>query len=82
MIFVKSTDIKKPGTGKTTWLLCRSFIKTYIYIPMHDGYKTGGLLITVIAKDNKSISRSDLVSAMINGGICILDGANRMTEKS
>jgi MoxR-like ATPase len=75
-----------PGSGKTT-LACaaaRSFNLPIYIINCSIDTRPEDLIVTaVIGEDRKIIYRaSPLVSAMICGGICILDEANRMPEKS
>ncbi len=76
----------KPGIGKTT--LCYAAGKridkdVYIFQCTMDTRPEDLLISPVIASD-KSIKyvASSLVSAMINGGVCLLDEGNRMSEKS
>lgn len=75
-----------PGSGKTT-LACavaKQFDRPVYLINCTSDMRPEDLLITpVLSEDQKIIYRaSSLVSAMVNGGICILDEANRMNEKS
>ncbi len=76
----------KPGVGKTT--LAYSAAKmlglpVYIFQCTVDT-RPEDLLITPVIGENHSIQyhASSLVSAMLEGGVCILDEANRMAEKS
>jgi len=76
----------KPGIGKTT--LCYASGKrlkkdVYMFQCTMDT-RPEDLLISPVISSNKSIKyvASSLVSAMINGGVCLLDEANRMSEKS
>lgn len=78
--------IGKPGVGKTT--LAYSAAKTlkkdvYIFQCTMDT-RPEDLLITPVIDKNGGIRyvASALVTAMIRGGVCILDEANRMSEKS
>lgn len=77
--------VGEPGNGKTT-LACTT-AQEY-KLPVHimnctSDMRPEDLIITpVISNDQKIEYRgSALVSAVINGGICILDEANRMNEK-
>nr|QEE15112.1 AAA domain (dynein-related subfamily) [Candidatus Prometheoarchaeum syntrophicum] len=76
----------KPGVGKTT--LAYSSAKklnlpVYIFQCTVDT-RPEDLLISPVIGENNTIKyhASSLVTAMIKGGICILDEANRMSEKS
>ncbi len=78
--------IGKPGVGKTT--LAYAAAKTidkdvYIYQCTMDT-RPEDLLITPVVDKSGGIRyvASALVTAMIRGGVCILDEANRMSEKS
>lgn len=78
--------IGKPGVGKTTlaYAAGKSLNKDiYIYQCTMDT-RPEDLLITPVIDKGGGIRyvASTLVSAMIRGGICILDEANRMSEKS
>ncbi len=75
-----------PGSGKTT-LACavaREFGRPVYLINCTADMRPEDLLITpVLSEDQKVMYRaSSLVSAVVNGGICILDEANRMNEKT
>jgi len=76
----------KPGVGKTT--LIGSYAKQE-NIPLYimqcsSDTKPEDLLVTPVISANRKIKyvASPLLSAVINGGILILDEANRMPEKS
>lgn len=78
--------IGKPGVGKTT--LAYAAAKTlnkqvYIFQCTMDT-RPEDLLITPVIDKSGGIRyvASALVTAMIRGGVCILDEANRMSEKS
>ena len=78
--------IGKPGVGKTT--LAYAAAKTldkpvYIFQCTMDT-RPEDLLITPVIDTSGGIRyvASSLVTAMIRGGVCILDEANRMSEKS
>ena len=78
--------IGPPGCGKTT-LACavaKEFQQPVYPMNCTSDMRPDDLLITpVIAKNNQILYRaSGLVSAMVNGGVCVLDEANRMNEKS
>jgi MoxR-like ATPase len=78
--------IGKPGVGKTTlaYAAAKKMNKdVYIYQCTMDT-RPEDLLITPVIDKGGSIRyvASALVTAMIRGGVCILDEANRMSEKS
>lgn len=78
--------IGEPGAGKTT-LACavaKEFDKPVYLINCTSDMRPEDLLVTPVlsAKQEILYRASSLVSAMITGGICILDEANRMNEKS
>lgn len=78
--------IGKPGVGKTT-LACAAakLLKKELYIfQCTMDTRPEDLLITPVIDQMGKIRyvASALVSAMIQGGICVLDEANRMSEKS
>jgi len=78
--------IGPPGCGKTT-LACAVALKferpIYIMNCTSDVRPEDLLITPVISKNREILYRgSSLVSAMVNGGVCILDEANRMNEKS
>ena len=75
-----------PGTGKTTLAMVAAQQRKqplYIFQCTSDT-RPEDLLITPVLSEKGTISyhASPLVSAMITGGICILDEGNRMNEKS
>ncbi len=78
--------IGKPGVGKTT--LAYSVGKdlerdVYIMQCTMDTRPEDLIITPVLAGDgNIAYHASPLVTAMINGGICVLDEGNRMSEKS
>lgn len=78
--------IGQPGIGKTT--LAYSVAKAldrdvYIFQCTMDTRPEDLLITPVIAKNNQiAYHASPLVTAMIRGGVCILDEGNRMSEKS
>jgi hypothetical protein len=76
----------KPGVGKTTlaYSAAKSLgLPVYIFQCTVDT-RPEDLLISPVIGENNTIKyhTSALVSAMIKGGVCILDEANRMSEKS
>lgn len=78
--------IGKPGVGKTTlaYAAAKQIERdVYIYQCTMDT-RPEDLLITPVIEGAGNIRyvASALVSAMIKGGVCILDEANRMSEKS
>ncbi len=78
--------VGKPGVGKTTlaYAAAKKLGKdVYIYQCTMDT-RPEDLLITPVVDKSGGIRyvASTLVTAMIRGGVCILDEANRMSEKS
>lgn len=78
--------VGKPGVGKTTlaYAAARKLNKdVYIYQCTMDT-RPEDLLITPVIDKQGGIryAASSLVTAMIRGAVCILDEANRMSEKS
>jgi MoxR-like ATPase len=78
--------IGKPGVGKTTlaYAAAKKLGKpVYIYQCTMDTRPEDLLISPVIDKSGGiRYVASSLVTAMIRGGVCILDEANRMSEKS
>ena len=76
----------KPGIGKTTLAYATGKkLKRDVYIfQCTMDTRPEDLLINPVIASDKSIKYvgSSLVSAMIKGGICLLDEGNRMNEKS
>ncbi len=75
-----------PGLGKTTLAMAGARLRKqelYIYQCTSDT-RPDDLLITPVLSDQGKISyhASSLMTAVIRGGICILDEGNRMNEKS
>lgn len=78
--------IGKPGVGKTTlaYAVAREMGQdVYIYQCTMDTRPEDLLITPVISKEGKiAYHASALVTAVLRGGVCILDEANRMSEKS
>jgi len=78
--------IGMPGIGKTTLAMVAALSRQqplYIFQCTSDTRPEDLLVTPVLAESGKiSYHASPLVSAMITGGICILDEGNRMNEKS
>ncbi len=75
-----------PGCGKTT-LACAvaaSYEQPIYLMNCSSDMRPEDLLITPVIASNREIryQASSLVSAAISGGICVLDEANRMSEKT
>ncbi len=75
-----------PGIGKTTLGMAASqaqALPLYIYQCTSDT-RPEDLIITPVLGDERQIiyHASPLVTAMLEGGVCILDEGNRMNEKS
>lgn len=78
--------IGAPGIGKTTLAIAaahRRRQELYIYQCTADT-RPEDLLVTPVLAENGKIQyqASPLVTAMIRGGVCVLDEGNRMNEKS
>ena len=75
-----------PGIGKTTLGMVAAIHRKqplYIFQCTSDTRPEDLIITPVLAESGKiSYHASPLVTAMINGGICILDEGNRMNEKS
>jgi len=75
-----------PGIGKTTLAMSAALKRKqplYIFQCTSDTRPEDLLITPVLAESGKiSYHASPLVSAMVTGGICILDEGNRMNEKS
>lgn len=78
--------IGKPGVGKTTLAYAaakRLGREVYIFQATIDTRPEDLLVTPVIGGGNSLIYvASPLVSAMLTGGVCVLDEGNRMSEKS
>jgi hypothetical protein len=76
----------KPGVGKTTLAYTAAkLLKRPVYIFQATvDTRPEDLLISPVIAENNSIKyhASPLVTAMIKGGVCIIDEGNRMSEKS
>jgi hypothetical protein len=75
-----------PGIGKTSLAIAAAKVRKqplYIYQCTADTRPEDLLVTPVLAESGKiKYHASPLVSAMIRGGICLLDEGNRMNEKS
>jgi MoxR-like ATPase len=78
--------IGKPGVGKTTlaYAAAKKLDKPVYIFQCTMDTRPEDLLITPVVNSSGGIRyvASSLVTAMIRGGVCILDEANRMSEKS
>jgi len=78
--------IGKPGVGKTTlgYAAGRRLNRPVYLLQATMDTRPEDLIITpVIGQDNRvKYAASSLVTAMIKGGVCILDEGNRMSEKA
>lgn len=78
--------IGKPGVGKTTlaYAAAKKLDKDVYIFQCTMDTRPEDLLITPVVDKSGGIRyvASALVTAMIRGGVCILDEANRMSEKS
>ncbi len=76
----------KPGVGKTTLAYaaaCQLSRPVFIFQATMDTRPEDLLITPVVAAEGEiRYAASPLVSAMIRGGVCILDEGNRMSEKS
>jgi MoxR-like ATPase len=75
-----------PGVGKTALAMAAAEVRgqdLYIYQCTADTRPEDLLVTPVLASDGKiAYHASPLVTAMIRGGVCVLDEGNRMNEKS
>ncbi|WP_437206710.1 AAA family ATPase [Planctomicrobium sp. SH664] len=75
-----------PGIGKTTLAIAAAHARKqelYIYQCTADTRPEDLLVTPVLAESGKiQYQASPLVTAMIRGGVCVLDEGNRMNEKS
>ena len=78
--------IGTPGIGKTTLAIAAAHARKqelYIYQCTSDTRPEDLLVTPVLAESGKiQYQASQLVTAMIRGGVCVLDEGNRMNEKS
>lgn len=78
--------IGKPGVGKTTLAVATAQgMKLPVFVMQATAdTRPEDLIITPVLTEGRSISyrASGLVSAMLVGGVCVLDEGNRMSEKS
>lgn len=78
--------VGKPGVGKTTlaYAAARRLEREVYLFQCTMDTRPEDLLITPVIDSGGSIryAASSLVTAMLRGGVCILDEANRMGEKS
>ena len=84
--FMTPVLIGPPGSGKTA-LACtvaRKFGKKTFIMNCTSDMKPEDLLVLPVLNENQTVryQASSLLSAMVCGGVCILDEANRMNEKS
>jgi MoxR-like ATPase len=78
--------VGKPGVGKTTlgYAVARGLGREVYLMQATMDTRPEDLIVTpVIGDDNKlRYVASPIVTAMIRGGVCVLDEGNRMSEKS
>lgn len=78
--------IGKPGIGKTTlaYAVARDYTENVYILQCTVDTRPEDLLVTPVIGEAQHIRyhASPLVTAMLKGGICILDEGNRMGEKS
>ena len=75
-----------PGVGKTTvaFTVAREFTKEVFIFQCTSDTRPEDLLVTPVIDSGQTIRyhASALTTAMIRGGVCIMDEGNRMSEKS
>jgi MoxR-like ATPase len=78
--------VGKPGLGKTTlaYSIARELVDNVYIFQCTADTRPEDLIITPVISSEQKIAyhASSIVTAMIKGGICILDEGNRMGEKS
>jgi MoxR-like ATPase len=78
--------VGKPGVGKTTLAYAAAKAlgrDAYLFQATMDTRPEDIIVTPVVAPDGKiRYAASSVVTAMIRGGVCILDEGNRMSEKS
>lgn len=78
--------VGRPGIGKTTlaWCVAQELAKEVYIFQCTVDTRPEDLLVTPVIGDQQQIRyhASPLVTAMLRGGVCILDEGNRMGEKS
>jgi len=78
--------VGKPGVGKTTlaYTVANKIGRDVLLLQATMDTRPEDLIISPVIDENQKIKyvASALVSAMIQGGVCILDEGNRMSEKS
>ncbi len=77
--------VGSPGCGKTKLGCCaaKEFERPVYIMNCTSDMQPEDLIVTSVLSSNQQVlyRGSPLVSAVINGGVCILDEANRMNEK-
>lgn len=77
--------VGQPGCGKTKLGCCaaKTFDRPVYILNCTSDMQPEDLIVTPVLSSNQKVlyRGSPLVSAVVNGGVCILDEANRMNEK-